>query len=387
MQEKINLGLRFLLIILIVLVGSIISVRLWSGKAEKIDAPVDLVINENMTIAEIGKANKLENIVLKIAFGLRSKEEMKKKLADFDLTVEQAASKIQKSMALQSEDASKNWVKIVVKFGLWFSFLIFMFVMMKKKKVSTANRSWFYFIAVMIFGIMLSADPSPMGTIKDNFALFGAYHVLFPPRIVAFVVMLIMVILANKFICSWGCQLGTLQDLIFRINKNAEGKPVIAKIKIPFIITNTVRIIFFVVFVAIALIWAFDIIEPVDLFKIFKPSALGIIGIIFAAVVFSLSLVVYRPWCHFFCPFGLIGWIAEKISITKIKVDYDKCIACGTCIKSCPSTVMEAIIKKKRTIPDCFSCASCIESCPVDAISFSSGKRKNPTKEILQKLG
>ncbi|HHE40715.1 MAG TPA: 4Fe-4S binding protein, partial [Candidatus Cloacimonetes bacterium] len=220
MQEKINLGLRFLLIILIVLVGSIISVRLWSGKAEKIDAPVDLVINENMTIAEIGKANKLENIVLKIAFGLRSKEEMKKKLADFDLTVEQAASKIQKSMALQSEDASKNWVKIVVKFGLWFSFLIFMFVMMKKKKVSTANRSWFYFIAVMIFGVMLSADPSPMGTIKDNFALFGAYHVLFPPRIVAFVVMLIMVILANKFICSWGCQLGTLQDLIFRINKN-----------------------------------------------------------------------------------------------------------------------------------------------------------------------
>ncbi|MCD6329875.1 MAG: 4Fe-4S binding protein, partial [Candidatus Cloacimonetes bacterium] len=330
MQEKINLGLRFLLIILIVLVGSIISVRLWSGKAEKIDAPVDLVINENMTIAEIGKANKLENIVLKIAFGLRSKEEMKKKLADFDLTVEQAASKIQKSMALQSEDASKNWVKIVVKFGLWFSFLIFMFVMMKKKKVSTANRSWFYFIAVMIFGVMLSADPSPMGTIKDNFALFGAYHVLFPPRIVAFVVMLIMVILANKFICSWGCQLGTLQDLIFRINKNAEGKPVIAKIKIPFIITNTVRIIFFVVFVAIALIWAFDIIEPVDLFKIFKPSVLGIIGIVFAAIMFSLSLVVYRPWCHFFCPFGLIGWIAEKISITNIKVDYDKCIACGT---------------------------------------------------------
>jgi len=48
---------------------------------------------------------------------------------------------------------------------------------------------------------------------------------------------------------------------------------------------------------------------------------------------------------------------------------------------------MEAIIKKKKTIPDCFSCASCIESCPVDAISFSSGKRDKPTKEILEKLG
>jgi polyferredoxin len=386
MKDKINLGIRFFLIVLIVVVGSIISVRLWSGKSEKIDKPAEIVINENMTISEIGKANKLENIVLKNAFGLKAKEEMQKKLSDFDLSVEKAASKIQKSMALQSEDASKNWVKIVIKFGLWFAFLIFMFVMMKKKKVNTKNRSWFYFIAVMIFGVILSADPSPMGTIKDNFALFGAYHVLFPPRLVALALMLLMVILANKFICSWGCQLGTLQDLIFRINKDKKGKPVIVKVKIPFVITNTIRIIFFLVFAVIALVWAFDIIEPIDLFRIFKPSVLGIIGIIFASIVFSLSLVVYRPWCHFFCPFGLIGWIVEKISITKIKVDYKKCIGCGNCIKSCPSSVMEAIIKKKKTIPDCFSCASCIESCPVNAISFSSGKRDKPTKEIMEKL-
>lgn len=340
-----------------------------------------------MTISEIGKVNKLENIVLKNAFGLQAKEEMQKKLSDFNLSIEQAASKIQKSMALQSEDASKNWVKIVIKFALWFAFLIFMFIMIKKKNVSTKNRSWFYFIAVMIFGVILSADPSPMGTIKDNFALFGAYHVLFPPRLVALALMLLMVILANKFICSWGCQLGTLQDLIFRINKEKKGRPVIAKIKIPFVITNTIRIIFFLVFAVIALVWAFDIIEPIDLFRIFKPSALGIIGIIFAAIMFSLSLIVYRPWCHFFCPFGLIGWVAEKISIIKIKVDYTKCIGCGSCIKSCPSSVMEAIIKKKKIIPDCFSCASCIESCPVDAISFKEGKRDKPTKDILQKLG
>ena len=387
MKNKIHLGLRFFLIIFIVVVGSIISVRLWSGKGEKLAKPAELIIKSNMTIAEIGKANDIENIVLKKAFGLQTKEELKRNFSEFSLTQEEAISRINKFMALQAEDASKNWMKIVIKFGLWVAFLIFMFVMVKKKKVKTTNRKWFYFIAVMIFGVILSADPSPMGTIKDNFTLFGAYHVLFPPRLVALALMLLMVILANKFICSWGCQLGTLQDLIFRINKDNKGKPVVPQIKIPFIITNTIRIIFFIIFAAIALIWAFDIIEPVDLFKIFKPATLGIIGIIFAAIIFSLSLVVYRPWCHLFCPFGLIGWIAEKISLNNIKVDYDKCIACGTCIKKCPSTVMEAIIKHKKTIPDCFSCASCIESCPVDAISFNSGKRANPPKEILEKLG
>ncbi|HHI87351.1 MAG TPA: 4Fe-4S binding protein [Candidatus Cloacimonetes bacterium] len=387
MKEKIDLGLRFIFLVLFIVVTSIVSVRLWSAKSEKSKAPAELKIEENMTLVQIGGTNNLEKIVLKKAFDLKTKDDLKKTFSETGLSIEEASARINKYKVLQVEDASKNWGKIALKFALWFIFLIFIYILMRKKRITTENRIWLYFIAVLVFGVILGADPSPMGTIKDNFVLIGSFHVIFPPRIVAFVVMLLMVILANKFICSWGCQLGTLQDLIFRINKDKKGKPVIAKVKIPFVITNTIRIIFFLIFAVIALVWAFDIIEPVDLFKIFKPATLGIIGIVFAAIMFSLSLVVYRPWCHFFCPFGLIGWIAEKISITKIKVDYTKCIGCGSCIKSCPSTVMEAIIKKKKTIPDCFSCASCIESCPVDAISFSSGKRGEPTKKILEKLG
>jgi ferredoxin len=98
-----------------------------------------------------------------------------------------------------------------------------------------------------------------------------------------------------------------------------------------------------------------------------------------------LSLFIYRPWCHFFCPFGLIGWLAEKISIFNIKVDYNKCISCEACSKACPSTVMDAILKQDRIIPDCFSCGTCIESCPADAITFACGKRQKPPKEKFDK--
>jgi len=45
MKNIIHLGLRFLLIILIVVVGSIISVRLWSGKGEMIEIPAEIVID------------------------------------------------------------------------------------------------------------------------------------------------------------------------------------------------------------------------------------------------------------------------------------------------------------------------------------------------------
>ncbi len=145
MKDKILLSLKLLLVILLVVVGSIISVRLWSGKGEKLAKPAELIIKSNMTIAEIGKANDIENIVLKNAFGLQTKEDMKKKFSEFSLTQEEARSRINKFMALQAEDASKNWMKIVIKFGLWLAFLIFMFVMMRKKKIKNCKQEMVLF--------------------------------------------------------------------------------------------------------------------------------------------------------------------------------------------------------------------------------------------------
>ena len=90
------------------------------------------------------------------------------------------------------------------------------------------------------------------------------------------------------------------------------------------------------------------------------------------------SLFVYRPWCHFFCPFGLVGWLVEKVSIFRIKVNYETCISCEACAKACPSTVMNAILKRENIIPDCFACANCIDVCPTGSVSLAAGKRKLP---------
>jgi formate hydrogenlyase subunit 6/NADH:ubiquinone oxidoreductase subunit I len=89
----------------------------------------------------------------------------------------------------------------------------------------------------------------------------------------------------------------------------------------------------------------------------------------------------------------LAGWLVEKISRVKIKVNYETCIACRKCAAACPSTVMAAILQRdKKTIPDCFSCYACREECPTGSISFSTGKRTLPPgdffkKDPAQKLG
>nr|WP_282433750.1 4Fe-4S binding protein [Desulfosporosinus sp. I2] len=48
--------------------------------------------------------------------------------------------------------------------------------------------------------------------------------IIFPPRLIALLVFLLVVFLANKFICAWACQFGTLQDFIFQSNCNSKDK-------------------------------------------------------------------------------------------------------------------------------------------------------------------
>jgi polyferredoxin len=369
----------FIIIVLVVVSTSVLSSRLWSGEQEQQPERIAVNIDKNITVAEFGKKYHLDRKSLKKIFALKSPDDLKKQVVDFGMNDEQLSKKVNQLLAIQAEHESKNWFKILLKGFLWVIFLLAVFLLMRKGGITAGSRKWIYMAAVSVFGVILGSDPSPMGTVKDAIVLLGSNGVIFPPRLIAFGIFLLMVILANKFICSWGCQLGTLQDLTFRLNRNSkDSKGLFGQVKIPFIISNSIRILFFLALIVVAFIWAADIIGPIDPFKIFKPQVIGIAGGLFIGIILVMSLFVYRPWCHFFCPFGLVGWLAEKVSLFKIKVDYDKCISCRACTKACPSNVMDAILKQDRIIPDCFSCGTCIETCPVDAISFERGKRQKP---------
>jgi ferredoxin len=378
-HPQLKTAMYFVVIIVLVIGLSAISIRIWGGKAEETSEMKDLIINKEMTINQFGQANALPNAVLKEIFDLKVKSDLEKRLDAYG-TPDQIKSMVNRNLALASEHASKNWSKIPVKFGLWVIFLSTVFILLKKRNVTSGARNWLLFTALVIFGVAMGSDPSPMGTVKDAIHLYGTAHAIFPPRMIALSIFVALVLLANKYICAWGCQAGTLQDLIFRINQNDKQKTVIGRqIKPPFALTNTIRFIFLCVFTIFAFSWGLDIIEPIDPFKIYNPTHLGLMGGIFVGMLLLASAFMYRPWCHFFCPFGFLGWLVEKASLIKISVNYETCIACQKCAKACPSTVMGAILRRdKKTIPDCFACYTCREVCPTDSIRFSSRKRTIP---------
>jgi len=377
---------QFLVVVTITVSLSFLSSALWRGAQEKIPERGSLVFANDMTVSAFGTANELPNPVLQQVFGLSRKADLERPLVSFGLTQKKITNRVEQSLALAAESTAKNWAKIRIKFLLWFIFLGIIFVLMIRKRIGPGVRKLLYGIAVVLFGIALGSDPSPMGTVKDAVVLYGARHVVFWPRAVAFGIFFAMVVSANKFICAWGCQFGTVQDLIFRLNRDAKDRSgLFSQIKLPFVITNAVRIIFFGALTVGAFMWALDIVKPIDPFKLYNPATLAWFGGIFVGAVLLCSLFIYRPWCHLFCPFGLIGWLGEKISVSKITVNYDTCIACEACAQACPSTVMSAILKRDRIIPDCFACATCITTCPTNSISWGLGSRAMPPRDKFEK--
>ncbi|MFH2124155.1 MAG: 4Fe-4S binding protein [Pseudomonadota bacterium] len=378
--------LLFVSIVVLVLGLSTLSTFLWGGKPEQIETPTKLVMELEMTLAQFGQANDLSNSVLKEIFDLQAKTDLDKRLQEYG-TAEQINAKVTQKLALASEHATKNWFKIPLKFALWFIFLSAVFILLRRRKRVSGLRNRLLFLSVLLFGITLGADPSPMGTVKDAIHLYAAAHAVFPPRLIALAIFLAIVFLANKYICAWGCQIGTLQDLIFQINRTDKQKTIIGRqIKLPFVLTNSVRILFLCLFTLVTFSLGFDIIDPIDPFKIYKPIYLEVSGIIFLAVLLLTSLFIYRPWCHLFCPFGLVSWFVEKSSLVHIHVNYETCIACQKCTTACPSTVMSAILQQdKKTIPDCFACYACREVCPTDSIQFSMKKRTLPPANFFAK--
>jgi Fe-S-cluster-containing hydrogenase component 2 len=52
-----------------------------------------------------------------------------------------------------------------------------------------------------------------------------------------------------------------------------------------------------------------------------------------------------------------------------VKIDKDKCTACGACAEVCPVDAITVDDVAKVDEDTCIDCGTCIDECPVEAIS------------------
>ncbi len=224
-----------------------------------------------------------------------------------------------------------------------------------------------------ICGFALGKSPNPMEDVVKVFkSMVGLYPSVWD-KVVAMLFFLGLAIVGNKLVCGWACPFGALQELLYSLPFFKRLK----RRKTPFLVSNTIRALLF----AVVLVLLFGIIggrrgfvlyhfiNPFNLFGFeFDHTAITVTVV----VALLLALFSYRPFCQFICPFGLVSWLAEKLSLTRVRVDASRCNGCGTCVRACPTDAVKHILAGKRFAVDCYSCARCLNVCPQDAIRYGS---------------
>lgn len=276
---------------------------------------------------------------------------------------------------------------VLAKFLLWLGVVAVATALLSRRRVTARVRLTFLAGGTLVFGFLFGLltqagglDPNPVFSVRSLMrSLLGAQagalqmagraQQLVAPVAGMLLVLLGLVWASNKSLCGWGCPLGLLQDLLYRLR--------LPKWRPSFRLSNSVRLVAFGALVVGLAVAGLDWIGWIDPFQIFGLHLSAAIGV-FAGLLLVASIFVYRPWCQFLCPFGLLGWVVEQFSLLRPRIDRQLCRKCQLCVKACPTSAMADFYAGSKLHADCFACGACLMACPREgALRWRSRLPKN----------
>lgn len=190
--------------------------------------------------------------------------------------------------------------------------------------------------------------------------------------------------LVGRMVCAFFCPFGLLQDLLYKIpakklRRTAASRRLARKLSI------AKYIILALLCIVLPLVFYFKDGQGRPFFcSWFCPSGTifaGIplvllnerlresIGWLFtwktavALVIACCSIVIFRPFCRFFCPLGAIYSFFNRYAIFGIHLDKEKCTNCGACTASCKMDVLRVNDR------ECIRCGECKKRCHCGALT------------------
>lgn len=207
-------------------------------------------------------------------------------------------------------------------------------------------------------------------------------------------ILLGLTLVSGRFFCGWICPLGSGLEMIPSLENRRKKK--ISRLRPRDITGKTiggkdlrlrVKYVFFgvlmlLLLVGINAIWIFDPLVIANRTVLFV--FLGIVPILFIALVVLGVVVGQRFWCQEMCPLGaclsLVSMAGSRLpaaaSPLALVKDEEACIHCGKCACACPFGITEVADSEKTgrlAIADCALCGECVAACPrEDALSLRS---------------
>ena len=250
------------------------------------------------------------------------------------------------SMAFgQAFTLPRVWVSYIVG-------LVGLFLLVKGwvgKRVRLAGLGVALFLFGVLEGLHLGAVSSGMGMHPSPICMLEK-PVIFLSRGMAVPVFFFGMILSvallnligNKLFCGWVCPVGAIQELVHKLP--------LPKVRVPFKISNTVRVLFFAAFVLVTVLLRLSLFEYVNAFHFFHWDWYWM-SMLILGVVLLAALFIFRPFCYFLCPMGLFSWLLEQVSLFRVEKNDRDCGSCTYCIDNSPCPSVRAIVEGRRLRP------------------------------------
>ena len=246
-------------------------------------------------------------------------------------------------------------------------------ILLKTIGINRNIRTFLMCIVFLLFGVLvITHQPSPLRAVVDPITALTTGGAITLKKATMLVFIGGLSVIGAKLFCGWVCPFGALQEIVNRI-----PVPSGEKIKLPFKILNSIRILIFAISLVMVIATGSDlytyhsVLNPFELFDWHFELVLAVL----VGAVLIASVFVYRPFCYLVCPVGLLTWMLEHVSIFRVRIDREKCNDCKKCILKSPCPSVKAIMDGDTLRPDCHACGVCIDACPKDALRFGIWKK------------
>jgi ferredoxin len=197
------------------------------------------------------------------------------------------------------------------------------------KKRSRQGILWLSIFTLVYFGFYREGCICSVGSIQNLVLSFAdPAYVISATVLLLFLLPLIFALFFGRTFCAGACPLGVIQDLV-----------IIHPVSLPFWLRKTLGLIPYI-YLALAVLYAAtgtDFIicryDPfVGIYRMDAPYTMIVLGVAFLL----MGMFVGRPYCRFFCPYGvLLKWMS-KFSRWHLTITPAHCIQCKLCTTSCP---------------------------------------------------
>lgn len=192
----------------------------------------------------------------------------------------------------------------------------------------------------------------------------------------------------GRLVCGWLCPFGFLQELLHAIPFGPKlcrlpGERMLRKVK--FLLLGGLCIL-----LPLCVVDAFGFgkdwfcayvcpagtLEGGLLYAVWNDALRSMLSWLFAwkllllVLLLALCLLVFRPFCRYFCPLGALYGMGNHFSVVRLSWEDHACTHCGACRRCCPMDLDPARAGQDSL---CIRCAECVASCPEKALRLTIG--------------